>query len=142
MHTILLYLQLEALERPEGLPLTYLDVHRRLSLSSRGNAPISGKFPPYRGLRSLAFGPFGPGLKPPIRGSARPDDRFAKAASGWPWRPHAHTASGEVGVWQGLSGKWRADVPVVGNGIERPKQGLERRLALHAIPFGRDGRPA
>src|SRR5262245_7876757 len=101
MHTILLYLQLEALERPEGLPLTYLDVHRRLSLSSRGNAPISGKFPPYRGRRSLAFGPFGPGLKPLIRGSARPDDRFAKAASGWPWRPQAHDCFG--GGW-GLAG--------------------------------------
>src|SRR5215510_7290920 len=46
METVLLYLQLEALESAERLPLTYLDVQRRGSLSSlRANAPTSGKFP-------------------------------------------------------------------------------------------------
>src|SRR5262245_11715369 len=46
METVLLYLQLEARERAQRLPLTYLDVHRRGSLNSlRANAPISGKFP-------------------------------------------------------------------------------------------------
>src|SRR5262252_8611209 len=53
MQTVLLYLQLEALERPEGLPVTYLDVHRRGSLSSSGQRPNIRKVPCLRASSCL-----------------------------------------------------------------------------------------
>src|SRR5262245_39801833 len=45
MQTVLLYLQFEALERPERLPLTNLDVHAASPWVTVANAPRSRKFP-------------------------------------------------------------------------------------------------
>src|SRR5215467_5127040 len=83
MQTVLLYLQLEALERPEGLPVTYLDVHRRGSLSSPGQRPNIRKVPCLRASSYLRS------VRPLVLPERVPPVTLAKDASGGPWRgPH------------------------------------------------------
>src|SRR5215467_15716412 len=97
MQTVLLYLQLEALERPEGLPVTYLDVHRRGSLSSSGQRPNIRKVPCLRAsscLRSVR----------PLSLSRRQLSR--RVPQGGPWRgPHV-LCVGPGWAWVGLWGSW------------------------------------